>query len=295
MSKHTQTDGTHRTAIPSLFLIRAASLSEPVYTLFEPALCIIAQGAKLISLEQVNYRYDPASYLVASLQLPIVGQILEASSELPYLSVQLSFNFAQILDIIQDFDPVHNEPSKQSRYGMAVNRTNTLLLDAVLRLVRLLDTPEDIPILAPLIIRELLYRVLKDEQGSIVKQFVISGSQAQRVADVIEYIKQNYDQPLNIAQLAKQVNMSVSSLHYYFKEFTAMSPLQYQKKLRLQEARRLLLSGAPEAADVAYTVGYESPSQFSREYARMFGLPPISDLAKLRQILGGDSVTIKTE
>lgn len=295
IERHTQKDGTHSTSIPSLFLIRASRTSEPVYALFEPALCIIGQGAKLINLEQTNYRYDAASYLVASLQLPIVGQILQASPESPFLSLQLSFSPDQILDIIKDFDPVRKEPVKYTKHGLTVNRSKPLLLDAALRLLRLLDAPEDIRILAPMIIRELLYRVLQDEQGAIVKQFVIAGSQAQRVSETVDFITQNYTKPLNIGQLARQANMSVSSLHAYFKEFTAMSPLQYLKKLRLQEARRLLLSGVPEAADAAYMVGYESPSQFSREYARMFGLPPISDIMKLRQSLGRDLVAARRD
>lgn len=291
IERHTRTDGTHSTAIPSLFLIRASELSEPVYTLFEPALCIIAQGAKLINLEQTNYRYDSASYLVTSLQLPIVGQVIQATPQCPYLSMQLCFSSDQILDIIKEFDPVKKAAPKNARQGVAVNRVSSQLLDAALRLVSLLDTPQDIHILAPLIIKELLYRILQDDQGAIVKQFVMSGSKAWRIAEIIEVISRNYTKPLNVGDLASQANMSVSSLHYYFKEFTAMSPLQYQKKLRLQEARRLLLSSALDAADVAYRIGYESPSQFSREYARMFGLPPISDITKLQQTLGGNLIS----
>ncbi len=172
-----------------------------------------------------------------------------------------------------------------SRRGLLVNKTNSLLLDAVLRLVRLLDTPQDIPVLSPLIIREILYRILQDEQGDLISQFAIIGSHAQGIAKAIRLISQDFSKPLRIEELAKEVNMSSSALHNQFKKVTAMSPLQYQKLIRLQEARRLLLSETSEAATVGFQVGYESPSQFSREYARMFGLPPISDVKRLRGVL----------
>lgn len=280
-------DGFTSTAIPSLDLIRASDIKEPLHNIYEPSLCIIAQGEKLVLLGEETYKYDSNSYLVASVQLPITGRILHASKECPFLCARLSFSSDQILDIIKEVNKDLSEKSDSVR-GMLVSKTSTQLLDAVIRLVNLLNTPNDIPVLAPLFIHEILYRILQDNQGYLIKQFVNKGSNAQSIAKVIKYINDDISKPLRIDDLAEIVNMSPSSLHHHFKKVTAMSPLQYQKQIRLQEARRLLLSEIAEAAEVAFKVGYESPSQFSREYARMFGLPPISDVKNLRQSLTVD-------
>jgi len=277
-------DGIHSTAIPSLRLIRASNVSEPLHSIYDPSLLVIAQGAKIVTLADENYQYDPSTYLVTSVHLPITGQIIKASPEVPYLCVQLRFSTDQILDIIKESNQAWSGKMDSGR-GMVVNRVNSDLLDAVLRLVRLLDTPKDIPVLSPLIIREILYRILQDKQGDLIKQFAMIGSHANSIAKVIQLINTDFSKPLRIEDLAKKVNMSTSSLHNQFKKVTAMSPLQYQKLIRLQEARRLLFAESSEAADVSFQVGYESPSQFSREYARMFGLPPISDINRLRDSL----------
>ncbi|ANY66630.1 AraC family transcriptional regulator [Paenibacillus sp. BIHB 4019] len=277
-------EGTHSTAITSLKFIRSNGESQPVYSIYNPSLCIVAQGSKLIMLGQESYQYNPASYLVASVHLPITGQIIQASPQHPYLSLQLDFNTEQIVDMLKEFHFEWNHKEGSSR-GLMVSKTSPSLLDAVLRLVRLLDTPQDIPVLAPLIIREILYRILKDEQRASILQFAVSGSSAQRIAKVITLINRDYAKPLRIDELATAASMSASSLHTHFKEVTAMSPMQYQKQVRLQEARRLLLSDIPEAANAGFQVGYDSPSQFSREYARMFGLPPLSDIKRLRDSL----------
>lgn len=277
-------DGLHTTAIPTLKLFRASNISEPLHTIYEPSLLVIAQGSKIVTLADENYQYDSTSYLVASVHLPITGQIIQASPEEPYFCVQINFNTEQILDIIKESDDVWNG-KKDSGRGIVVNKINSHLLDAVLRLVRLLHTPKDIPVLSPLIIREILYRILQDSQGNLIKQFAMIGSHAHCIAKVIQFINSNFSKPLRIEDLAKKVNMSTSSLHNQFKKVTAMSPLQYQKLIRLQEARRLLFSESAEAANIGFQVGYESPSQFSREYARMFGLPPISDINRLRNSL----------
>lgn len=277
-------DGLHTTAIPTLQLFRASNISEPLHTIYEPSLLVIAQGSKIVTLADENYQYDSTSYLVASVHLPITGQIIQASPEEPYFCVQINFNTEQILDIIKESDDVWNG-KKDSGRGIVVNKINSDLLDAVLRLVRLLHTPKDIPVLSPLIIREILYRILQDSQGNLIKQFAMIGSHAHCIAKVIQFINSNFSKPLRIEDLAKKVNMSTSSLHNQFKKVTAMSPLQYQKLIRLQEARRLLFTESSEAANIGFQVGYESPSQFSREYARMFGLPPISDINRLRNSL----------
>lgn len=279
----THTDGTHATAIPSLHFIRS-SRSETIHSIHQPALCIVVKGTKLVMLAQECYHYDPAHYLVVSVHLPLSGQVIQATSDSPYLCLRLDFDPNQIFDIIRDSNQIPSKKGDSGR-GLFVSKTSSSLLDAVLRLVRLLDTPQDIPILAPLVIREIYYRILQDEQGDSLKQFAIMGSHAQRIAKVIDLIKNDFAKPLRIDQLAMTANMSPSSLHQHFKDITAMSPLQYQKQIRLQEARRLLLSETLEAADAGFQVGYESPTQFNREYARMFGLPPMSDIKRLRDSL----------
>lgn len=278
---HTESDGPHSTAIPSLRLVRESYESGPLHTVYEPSLCIIAQGAKMAVLSTKRYPFDETSYLVSSVHLPISGHIIQATPEKPFLCVQLSFKPNEILDIMKDSNEIWND-NVDSERGMVIKKSNSLFLNAVLRLVQLLDTPEDIPAIAPLIIREILYRTVQGDQGNLIKQFAKIGSHAHRITKVIQHITRDFSKPLRIEELAKEINMSTSSLHSHFKKVTAMSPLQYQKTLRLQEARRLLLSETIEAADAGFKVGYESPSQFSREYARMFGLPPISDVKKFR-------------
>ncbi|AKG37064.1 AraC family transcriptional regulator [Paenibacillus durus] len=279
-----RTDGTHPTAIPSLRLIRTSTVSEPLHTVHEPSLCVIAQGSKLLALAQETFKYDPASYMIASVHLPVCGQIIQASEDSPFLGIQLGISTDQVLDMMKETSSAWRGKISSGR-GISVSKTKPLLLDVIIRLVRLLEMPQDIPVLAPLTIREILYRVLQDEQGDLVRQFAVMGSHAQCVARVIQLIHSGYDQPLRIEKLAKEVNMSPSSLHQYFKKVTAMSPIQYQKQLRLQEARRLLISESIDATHAAYKVGYESPSQFSREYARMFGRPPKNDVKQLQDSL----------
>lgn len=277
--KYTPTDDTHTTAIPELRFRRSSCAIEPTHSILMPSLCIIAQGAKIASLAGENYYYDACSYLITPIHLPVTGKITEATADVPYLSLQLTLNPDQILEIIRESDLQWNG---QTGRGMLVGQSTTSLLEIILRLVRLLDTPEDITVLAPLMIREIIYRVLKSDQGAQVAQFSFPGSHANCVLQAIQRIHHEYDQPLQIEQLSKDVNLSSSALHKHFKKVTAMSPLQYQKIIRLQVARRLLLTENIEAAEAGFRVGYESPSQFSREYVRMFGRPPISDIRHLR-------------
>ncbi|WDM20808.1 AraC family transcriptional regulator [Paenibacillus polymyxa] len=274
-------DGVLTTAIPSLHFVRSSNTTVPIHQVHEPALCIVAQGRKVVMLAEESYHYGTFDYLVVSVDLPISGQVIQASAEAPYLCLRLNFDPHQVLDLIKE-SALPTSPMPDSRRGLYVSQTNSLLLDAVIRLVHLLENPQDVPVLAPLVIREILYRILQGNQGESLKQLVMTGSHSNRIAEVIKRIKQDYDKPLRIEELSKLANMSPSSLHRHFKEVTAMSPMQYQKQLRLQESRRLLLSESADAADVGFQVGYESPSQFSREYARMFGLPPISDIKRMR-------------
>lgn len=278
---HAPSNGTHQTAVPSLSLMHATQLSEPLESVYKPSICVVAQGAKTATLADETYRYDPSTYLVTSIELPIIGRIIEASPEIPYLSLKLSFDADVILDIVKETNRPVLVPAETCR-GITVNRTSTVLLEAIVRLMQLLNTPKDVPILAPLVIREILYRVLQGEQGALINQFAIIGSQAHNIAQAIRLINRQFNRPLVIEQLAKTVNMSTSAFHKHFKRVTAMSPLQYQKIVRLQEARRLMLTETVQASDAAFRVGYESPSQFSREYARMYGRPPMLDVQELR-------------
>ncbi|GKW45939.1 AraC family transcriptional regulator [Planococcus sp. NCCP-2050] len=279
-----QTDGTKETAIPGLQFIRTSQISEPVYTVYKPSLCIIAQGSKVVTLGREAYHYDPLSYLTASVQLPIAGQVVEATPRNPYLSLQLQLDMKEVLDILQSFDQI-KLPKNEIKRGLVISRMNEELLDAALRLVRLLNAPQDIPFLSSGIIREIIYRVMQSEQSNNLKHFALIGSKSQRIAHSIERLNCTFDQPIHVEELAEDAQMSLSSFYSHFKEVTGMSPVQYQKSLRLQEARRLLLDGEMNAAEAAFRVGYESPSHFSREYARKFGLPPGQDLRLLRESL----------
>jgi Transcriptional regulator containing an amidase domain and an AraC-type DNA-binding HTH domain len=278
--RHAPSSGTHPTLIPSLQLMHATELSEPLESVYKPSICVVAQGAKTSTLANETYRYDPSTYLVTSVELPINGRITEASPEIPYLSIKLSFDADVILDIVKQMNRSAMVP-EETVLGITVSQTSQGLIEAIVRLMQLLDTPQDIPIVAPLVIREILYRVLQGEQGRHIHQFAIIGSHAHRIAQAIQLIAKQYDQSLVIEQLAKTVNMSISAFHKHFKRVTAMSPLQYQKVVRLQEARRLMLTEGLQASDAAFRVGYESPSQFSREYARQYGRPPMLDIQEL--------------
>lgn len=281
IERYSGQDGVHPTAIPSLFFIRESIVTEPLHGVYKPSFCMVVQGEKEVLLAQERFSYGPADYLVASVDLPVTGQVVEASSDVPYLALKLEFTPSQILEVLSKTD-IRVSRKENAKRGMFVSQIEESLLDAVIRLARLLENPKDIPVLAPLFTKEILYRVLQGKHGAALEQIAIEGSSTFHINGVIEHIINNYDRSLRIEDLAEIANMSVSSLHRHFKEVTAMSPIQFQKQLRLQEARRLLLSEVTDAADVAFRVGYESPSQFSREYSRMFGLPPREDIKQLR-------------
>lgn len=282
IARYTGSDGSHVTDIPSLFFSRYSNVTGPNYGVYKPSLCIIVQGMKEVLLSQERFQYGPADYLVASVKLPITGQVTEASVQVPYLALKLEFTPSQILEVLREMN-MGVDKKENAKRGMYVSKIEPSLLDAVTRLARLLDNQKDIPVLAPLIMKEIIYRVLQGEHGEMLKQIAIEGSSANQISDVIEHIISNYERSFKIEELAEIANMSVSSLHRHFKEITAMSPIQFQKQLRLQEARHLLLSESADAAEVAFRVGYESPSQFSREYSRMFGFPPKEDIKRLRE------------
>ncbi|RRJ67625.1 AraC family transcriptional regulator [Paenibacillus oralis] len=281
--RHAPSNGTHQTVMPSLTLMYAAHPAEPLETVHKPSVCVVAQGAKTATLAEETYRYDPSTYLITSVELPTIGRIVEASPGTPYLSLKLSFDTDVILEILNKMNLPVSAPVEAGR-GITVNRMSSSLLEAVVRLMQLLDTPEDIPMMEPLIVREILYRMLQGEPGAFLHQFAIAGSHGYNIAQAIRVINRQYDRPLAVEQLAKSANMSVSAFHKHFKRVTAMSPLQYLKTVRLQEARRLMLAESMPASDAAFRVGYESPSQFSREYARMYGKPPMRDVQETKEL-----------
>ncbi|MDP4087078.1 MAG: AraC family transcriptional regulator [Bacillota bacterium] len=276
------TDGAHATAIPSLRIMRSTKPSQQLlHSIYTFSLCVVLQGTKLAMLGKESFEYSPAAYLVTAVNLPITSRVIEASPESPYLSVQLSFNPNDIFYIIKESNLALNKKS-DTELGLFINKTTPLILDPLIRLIRLLDTPDDIPFLAPMLIREILYRVLQDDKGNLISQFYSPDSHAYKIAEAIRLINRDFSKTLRIEDLANVINLSPSAFHKYFKKVTNMSPLHYQKVVRLQNARQLLISESLDASEVAYLVGYESPSQFSREYARMFGLPPIKDVKSKR-------------
>ncbi len=277
------TDKNNRltTAIPGLSLFRYDEPNELHSGMYEPSICMVAQGAKRVMLGDDTYVYDAQHFLVTSVHLPTFVQIVEASQEKPYLGLMLKLDQREISQLMVDS---HLPPprAQQSSRGMATGEVTSPLLTAFQRLINLLAEPKDIPILAPIIQREIFYRLLVGDQGARLRQMASAGSQSQQIARAIDWLKSNFTQPLRIEDLASQVNMSTSTFHHHFRAVTAMSPLQYQKWLRLNEARRLLLTEHQDATTAAFQVGYESPSQFSREYSRMFGAPPLRDITSLR-------------
>jgi AraC-like DNA-binding protein len=275
------------TAIPGLSLYRREEPSEPKSILYEPRICVIAQGAKRVLLGNDTYDYDEHHYLITSVDLPTVVQIIKASRDKPYLGVILRLDRREIAQLIVD-GKLPPQRAQQSIRGMATGEVTLPLLSAFQRLIGLLAEPKDIPVLAPIIQREILYRLLVGEQGARLHQIAIVGTQSQQIARAIDLLKDNFTQALRVDELASYANMSPSTFHHHFRTVTAMSPLQYQKWLRLNEARRLMLTDNADAATAAFSVGYESPSQFSREYSRLFGEPPLRDITSLRQLAAGE-------
>jgi AraC-like DNA-binding protein len=282
IAQNISVDGMQATAISSLFLLRASEPTVPVHALHEPALCIVAQGRKQVILADELYFYGPSHCLVVSVDLPVVGQVIEATPKAPYLCLRLDLDPGQLSALMMEAN-ISATAKLKSGPGLSISAVGPELLDAAIRLLRLLETPKDIAILAPLIIREILYRLLMSEQSARLRQIALADNHIQSINRAINWLKRNYTEPFHIEKIAREASMSTSALHHHFKTITAMSPLQYQKLLRLQEARRLMLGQAMDAATASFNVGYESPSQFSREYSRLFGAPPSRDIARLKE------------
>ncbi|WP_129775921.1 AraC family transcriptional regulator [Peristeroidobacter soli] len=280
VTRLTPQEGIYPSAVPGLTVIRANAPSMPTPSVYDPSLCIVVQGRKRAVLGDDVYYYDALNYLTVSVTLPAIGHVLEATPEKPYLCMRLELDARTIGELLLQVGRSAVPPSTDR--GLYVARTSPQLLDAVVRLTRLLDQPRDAAILAPLVLREIHYRVLTGELGHRLRELCVVDSQVNRVARAIELLRKRFTESLRIEDLAAAAHMSESSLHHRFKAVTAMSPMQFQKHLRLHEARRLMLTEGLEAAAAAHRVGYESPSQFSREYRRLFGAPPRREIETVR-------------
>jgi AraC-like DNA-binding protein len=274
-------DGEEET-LGGLCLNRASSPGELVHSVSYPAFCVIAQGSKEVFLGDDRYQYDPMHYLLATAELPIVTHVIEASQERPYLSLSVRLDPTLVGSVMVEAGHVASRSQANVR-AINVSPLDTSLLECVVRIVRLLDTPAEVPFLMPLFMREIVYRLLMGEQGDRLRHIALQEGQTHRIARAMERFRKEFDQPLRIDDIAQELGMSVSSFHHHFKAVTAMSPLQFQKQIRLQEARRLMLGEGLDAANAGYRVGYNDASHFSREYKRLFGLPPLRDVERLRE------------
>jgi AraC-like DNA-binding protein len=281
MTRFATGDGAWATAIPRLSFIRYSRPHEPMPAHYPPCFCLITQGSKSIAFGDDRLVYDAARFVVAAVDLPVTGVVLEATPEKPYLCVMLEIDTPELASLLLDTEtPAHADAA--GRRGLFLGEATAPFVDAIWRLVRLLDTPGDIRALAPLAEREVLYRLLQSNAGARLRDVVAGNGPARRIAESIAWLRSHYDAPLRVERLAEAAHMSPSSFHDHFRRVTAMSPLQYQKLLRLQEARRLLMTDAVDAATAGHRVGYQSPSQFSREYRRAFGTSPGADYRQLR-------------
>ncbi|MDN2672046.1 MULTISPECIES: AraC family transcriptional regulator [unclassified Janthinobacterium] len=290
ISRHAPRTGDYATAIGNLTFHRQSSVTESLFHAARPSVAIIAQGAKDVTLGTETFHYSRMQYLLTSVDLPVQVRVVEASVDKPHLCVVLGIDIADVaalLDSESGGDSAAQQKILPATRGISVSDVSPELLDAMLRLVRLLDKPGEIAALAPLIRRELTYRLLNGPVGARLRHMALASSQSHQVGQAIDWIKHHYAQPLRIEHLAGMANMSMSSLHHHFKAITAMTPMQYQKLLRLQEARRLMLVEQIDAGTAGYRVGYASESQFSREYSRQFGRAPMRDVGQVRAQLSG--------
>jgi AraC-like DNA-binding protein len=284
IARFVQTAGEQATSIPGLFLYRRAAPTACYPGTYEPSLNVFVQGRKRITLGGVTYLCDESTFLLSSIDVPVLGQIVAASKEVPLLSLLLKLDMSVVREILSREEFPAPENSIQAR-GIAIGKTTAELLKPCSRLLGLLDTPEDIPFLSSLIHREIVYRLLRGPQGERLRAIATTGDQTHRTAKAIAWLRSNYTKPLRVEELAAVARMGMSTLHHHFRALTAMSPIQYQKQLRLVAARERMLVEGMDAASAAFEVGYESASQFNREYKRLFGQSPRRDV-KARRVTG---------
>lgn len=288
IAQHTRTEGDTTTEIPVLRLYRRSEPSPCVSAAYQPSLVVFAQGQKRINVGKTIHLCDGSNFLLTSVDLPVVSQVVRATREQPILGLVLSLEMPTVREILSQHE-FHLSGEPGDARAMAVGKSSAELLDACIRLVQLLDHPEDIPFLASLVQREIIFRLLRSPQGKHLRAIATLGEQTHRTAKAVEWLRMNYAKPLRIEELANMARMGVSTLHHQFRSLTAMSPLQYQKQLRLHVARERMLNEGLDAASAAFEVGYESASQFSREYSRFFGQPPMRDV-KARLLSGPAAV-----
>jgi len=283
ISMYAPHDGRFELRIPGAYAIRASRTNtEQLHTIQQPALCFIAQGAKRIVLGHEVYEYDASHMIIFSVDLPVAAQVMRASRSEPYLSFRLDLNPQKVAELILKIFP-HGLPRVREKRALCITQSDANIFNAAIRLMELMAQPEDAEFIAPLVIDEILIRLLRSPIGARVAQIGLADSSVQGVAKAVSWLRTNFSEPIKIDELAELAHMSVSSFHLHFKLVTSMSPLQYQKVLRLQEARRLMLSTMMDAGTASWHVGYQSTSQFSREYSRFFGNAPTKDIARLRE------------
>ena len=281
IDKHTANEGTTDSPIPGLQLFKSTVPNLPTPTVFNPSLCLLVQGQKQVLLHNDIYPYTVSEFLVVSVDLPVTGKVTVATPDTPYLALKIDIDVSTLSELLLSMDNSLIQSKSFSR-GINVAKADHVVADSILRMLRMLDTPKDIPVLSSNMMREILYRVLQSEYGHLLASITFKGSHIERISNAIRAIKKDFNKPLTVNSLAEIAGMSVSGFHAHFKTVTSMSPLQFQKQLRLIEARHLMLSENMDAAAAAYQVGYESASQFSREYVRMFGTPPKRDINNLK-------------
>lgn len=276
-------DGTLE-PFPGFRFSRLSKPIESVHSVYKPSFCFVVQGRKKALLGEEVFQYDPGNYLIFTVDLPVIFQIEEASAENPYLGFVIHLDPAQVAEVLME-SGIESKKSDDATKAIDVSRVDLHLLDAVVRLVRLLENPGDYKVLAPLVTKEIIYRLLTGGQGARLGHLLASAGDTRRISKAIGHLREHFDEPLKIENIAREIGMSVSGFHHHFKSVTAMSPLQFQKQIRLQEARRLMLGENIDAANAGFRVGYEDPAYFSRDYKKLFGAPPQRDIANLRSNL----------
>jgi AraC-like DNA-binding protein len=274
-------EGNHSTPLPELKVVRRDRTTEAVPGRYATLVCLVLQGEKRVWSGRKVFRYNPENYLVSCVDVPAIFQVTKASSQQPYVGLTLDLQPSIVYEILHE-SPVVEIKEDDTEGGFFVEHVTTELASAFARLMRSMENKNDLKVLTPSIVREIHYRLMSSRYGTKIRQLGVVGSKTQRIGKVVEHLQRDYATPLKVTDLAQMANMSPSAFHLHFRQVTNMSPLQYQKQIRLQEARRLLTVDAGDAASVAFRVGYESPSQFSREYRRLFGQPPMRDIERLR-------------
>jgi len=281
IDRHAGTDGSFDTALPRVGIIRSSAKTEPIHTMYEPSCCIVAQGRKRAVVGDKVHVYDTAHYLVVGVDLPVIGAVVEASADRPYLCMRLQLDRGMLAELIP---AAENKTSESAAAGVSASTPE--LLDAAVRMLQLLDAPEDAGILGPMIEREMLYRLIRGPQAPLLRQIANRESRLNQIGRAVDFIRKNFSEPFAIDHLASVAGMSASTFYEHFKSVMAMSPLQFRTQLRLQEARRLMVAEGLTAAEAGFRVGYDSPSQFSRDYVRVHSMPPRRDVERMRVVAG---------